>query len=58
MENYTEYKLERKCDGIQKKDCDMEDRRRGPIYKSSEGDNRMNGEEAILEDSMVGNFQN
>lgn len=34
----------------------MEDRRRGLIYKFLEGDNRMNGEEVILEDSMVGNF--
>lgn len=39
------------------KDCDMADRMRNPIYIYS-GDNRKNAEEAILEDSIVGNFQN
>lgn len=43
---------------IYEEDCDMEDRMRSPIYIYSEGDNRKNGEEAILEDSIVGNFQN
>lgn len=41
-----------------KKNCDTEDRIRSPIYMYSEGDNRENGEEAILEESMVRNFQN
>lgn len=36
---------------IYEKDCDMEDRMRSPI--DIEGDNRKNGEEAILEDSVV-----
>lgn len=36
----------------------MEGRMRNPIHIYLERDNIKNGEKAILEESMVGNFQN
>lgn len=41
-----------------KKNYNTEVRIRSPIYMHLEGDNRKNGEEAILEEFMVRNFQN
>lgn len=40
------------------KKTDKEDGMRSPTYVHSEGDNRKNGEEAILKDPMLRNFQN
>lgn len=58
IKNYSECKVERNYEEIHEKYCDMEGRMRNPIHIYLERDNIKNGEKAILEESMVGNFQN